>query len=168
MDRKRPWRSRFLTTTALVCIALAMLGCHQTKPKEFVGPGITILLDSTFEVASADGYSWALSSRDYWFLLIKENKDALIPYGIGTQEEYFEAILPEVDYALETFFVLVNDKPLLYAYHIGPFQDENYGIMYMVLEGNEDYYFMQFLCYAYELDRSKPKLKAWAQTIRVE
>ncbi len=164
------WRSKMkrrLLLLSIFFLALMLVGC-QSNEKTFSGAGVTITLDKSFvekEVIQAPFY---LESRNHLFMALRESKTDLRANGIATLETYIRAVLKNANKTATIKSFEEGDISFKYAYYSSTVDDQTFGYMLLVMEGENHYYTMNFGCLEKNLEGNKDLYIKWAKTIIVE
>ena len=147
--------------------ALLLVGC--TSKKEFSGAGIKIELNDTFTKKTVIQAPFYLESPQHIVMGLRETKSDLSSHGIGTLNEYIVAVLrngnklvpveeSDEDESFEYYF----------AYYTSSVEDQDFGYMLVVLEGEDHFYSITFGCLESNLEKNKDTYFKWLNTITVE
>jgi hypothetical protein len=147
--------------------ALMLVGCKPNE-KTFSAVGVTIKLNKSFVEKEVIQVPFYLESRDHLFMASRESKTELSTYGITTLDSYIQAVL---DNANKTTTVQTYDEDDIfykYAYYTSIVNDQTFGYMLLVMEGENHFYTMNFGSLEKNLEGNKDLYFKWAQSITVE
>lgn len=160
-------RKKLMMVLAAFSVIL-LVGCKSLEPKEFTGAGMTIELNDSFiqkEVIQAPLY---LESPQHIFMGIRESKSELRGYGVSTTEQYIGAVLNAHGKTATVEQYNEGDLSYYYAYYTATVNEQTFGYMLFVLEGESHFYSMNFGCLEKDLEKNKTQYNDWIKTITVE
>lgn len=164
---------KFMLTTFIVAfLAISIFGlsaCFKPKTKEFSGSGMTVTLTDDFvekEVLQAQLY---LESTKSIFMGNAETKAFLVDYGITDLRTYTQKVLELAGKtSVEIFEYNEGGVRFDYAYYDATVDLNEFGYMLITMEGESNYYTMDFGCKKANLESNKEQFMAWAKLIKVE
>lgn len=157
---------KILLTFVLIFSLLFTAGCK--KEKEFTMDGLKVTLDSSFVKREQIGVVLAAVSTDKIFTANRQEKSQ---FGSSyTLSDYYDACLMSINLTgeHEEYKDEEGNIKFLYGYYNNTADEQEYGYMLVVLEGNDYFYAVNFGTYSDKLDSNKDKFLNWAKTIVVE
>ena len=145
----------------------ALTGCLKNA-KEIEGSGISITLNSTFVEKEVLQVPFYLESTQHIFMGNRERKTDLSSAGVSTLEQYIEAVLSVGGKTATVEEYDEEDMHYLFAYYTSIVNEQDFGYMLVVMEGENHFYTLTFGCFENKLEGNKAQYTKWIKTATVE
>lgn len=157
-------------TTVILSFVFLLVGCNMgPEAKTFEGSGITVELTEAFIEKDVIQAALYLESTQHIFMGNPEDKALVVAYGADTLDEYIELVLQVSNKSdSEILHYEDDDTEFYYAYYENSVSGQDFGYMLICMEGEDNYYTLNFGCRLNKFEGNKEQFLAWGKTIVVE
>jgi sRNA-binding regulator protein Hfq len=172
--KRKTGKGKFMKKIVFAVLALflffGLTGCSLFAPKEktFTSNGITITLNTDFKETDTDKFSVYLLSKDVAFMANKEAISTYTNIGVNSLHDYIESVLTANNFSDYTIQESTGGNDYVYSNYTSTVDGTEYKYLLVCMEGESNYYIMNFGTVKSDYDNLEQKLFDFADTISVE